>query len=40
VLTAASRLKPDRILGTVFNDQREILRSYAYSYGYGERPEA
>jgi capsular exopolysaccharide synthesis family protein len=41
VLTAASRLKPDRILGTVFNDQREILRSYAYAYGqYGERPEA
>ncbi len=33
VLRAASRLKPDRILGTVFNDQREILPGYA-SYGY------
>ena len=30
---AASRLKPDRILGTIFNDQKEIFSSY-YNYGY------
>jgi protein-tyrosine kinase len=33
VQRAASRLKPDRILGTVFNDQKGILPSYG-SYGY------
>jgi capsular exopolysaccharide synthesis family protein len=33
VLRAASRLKGDRIIGTVFNDQKEILPGY-YRYGY------
>lgn len=33
VLRAAARLKPEKVLGTVFNDQREILPSY-YNYGY------
>ncbi len=28
VLRAASMLKPEAILGTVFNDQREIIKSY------------
>jgi Mrp family chromosome partitioning ATPase len=36
VVRAASRLKAGRILGMVFNDQREILRRYGYGrYGYG-----
>jgi Mrp family chromosome partitioning ATPase len=34
VLRAASRLKGGRILGTVFNDQREPA-SYYQNYGYG-----
>lgn len=33
ILRAASRLKGDRIIGTVFNDQKEILPGY-YRYGY------
>jgi capsular exopolysaccharide synthesis family protein len=36
VVRAASRLKAGRILGMVFNDQREILPRYGYGrYGYG-----
>jgi Mrp family chromosome partitioning ATPase len=34
VMRAVSRLKPEKVLGTVFNDQREILPSY---YNYGDR---
>ncbi len=30
VLRASSMLKPEAILGTVFNDQREIIKSYYY----------
>ncbi len=33
VLRAASRLKPEKVLGMVFNNQAEILPSY-YNYGY------
>ena len=34
VVRAASRLKAGRIIGMIFNDQREILPRYS-SYGYG-----
>jgi Mrp family chromosome partitioning ATPase len=34
VLRAASRLKPEKLLGLVFNDQSEILPNY---YNYGNR---
>lgn len=33
VMRAVARLKPEKVLGMVFNDQREILPSY-YNYGY------
>jgi len=35
VVRAASRLKADRIIGTVFNDQKEMLPGYA---SYGQQP--
>jgi len=34
VMRAAARLKPEKVLGTVFNDQRDILPNY---YNYGDR---
>jgi hypothetical protein len=33
ILRGVSRLRPGRIRGVVFNDQRELLHRYA-SYGY------
>jgi Mrp family chromosome partitioning ATPase len=41
VLRAISQLKPDRVRGVLFNDQRELLTGhygyrYSYQYGYGE----
>jgi len=38
---ALSRLRPDRVLGVVLNDHREVRPAYAsraYGYGYGAKP--
>jgi Mrp family chromosome partitioning ATPase len=45
VLRAISQLKPDRVRGLLFNDQREILTGhygyrYSYKYGYGEEHDS
>jgi Mrp family chromosome partitioning ATPase len=39
VLRATSVLKPGAILGTVFNDQQDIVVKYNYSYDRAARPQ-